>query len=228
MAKFAINAEERTVIGKKVGQLRRDGWIPATIYGPSIEPLTVQFPYREMERLLLDAGGTNLIDVTVNGNTFPVLARDVQRDVIRRDILHIDLMAVDVSKTIRTEVPLVFEGTSPLVASRKGIMLTGPNSLTMEMLPGKLKDRYILDVTGLDEMGATITVKDLPAEEGVTIINDPEEMLARIVQPASARALDALERAEALTAAGLEGEEGEGEEGEEGEGAESEEGESEE
>ncbi len=217
MAKFAITAEKRTVIGKKVGQLRRQGWIPATIYGPSIEAVTVQFPYRELEKLLLQAGGTNLIDITIDGGeTYPVLAREVQRDVIRRDILHVDFLAVDVNKRIRAEVPVVYEGTSPLVASRKGIMLTGPNTLTMEMLPGKLKDRYILDVSILDELGATINVKDLPPEEGVTIINDPEEMLARIVQPASARA---LERAAALTAAGEEGAEGEEEAEAEAEGA---------
>jgi len=209
VANFAINAEERTVVGKKVSQIRRQGFVPATIYGPSIDPITVQIPYREMEQLLLKAGGTNLIDITVGGNTYPVLAREVQRDVIRRDILHVDLLAVDVSKKIRAEVPLIFEGTSPLVASRKGIMLTGPNTLTMEVLPDKLRDRYVIDVSILDEMGATISVKDLPQEEGVTIINDPEEMLARIVQPASARA---LERADALGEA-AEGEvEGEGEE----------------
>lgn len=204
MAKYEITAQSRTVIGKQVKALRREGQVPATIYGPSIDPVTVQFPYRELERLLLSAGGTNLIDVTVDGSeTYPVLAREVQRDVIRRDILHVDFLAVDVNKTIRAEVPLVFEGTSPLVASRKGIMLTGPNTLTMEMLPGKLKDRYVLDVSVLDTMGATVTVKDLPPEEGVVIINDPEEMLARIVQSASARA---AERVDALGEAGEQGE----------------------
>ncbi len=213
MAKYAITAEPRTVIGKQVKALRRNGLVPATIYGPSIDPVTVQFPYRELEKLLLSAGGTNLVDITVgDGDTYAVLARDVQRDVIRRDILHVDFLAVDVNKTIRAEVPLVFDGTSPLVASRKGIMLTGPNTLTMEMLPGKLKDSYVLDVTQLTEIGATITVKDLPREEGVNIVNDPDEMIVRIVQPASARA---AERAEALTAAGVSVE---GEAGAEGQG----------
>lgn len=211
MAKYSLKAQERSVVGKKVRQLRRQGFVPGTVYGPHIDPLTLQFDYRELEGTLKNAGGTNLIDIQVqDGDTYPVLAREVQRDILRGDIKHVDFFAVDMKQTLRAEVPVIFEGVSPLVQSRKGIMITGPNSLTMEMLPTKIMDRVTIDVSKLDHMGATIMVKDLELDEGIEILNDQEEMLAKIVQVAAARASEAA--AAVLDAEGEPIPEGEGEE----------------
>jgi len=210
VAEFTLAAQKRSVKGKKVGQLRRSGFIPGALYGPKADPQKLQFAYRELEITLRKAGGTNLIDIVVDGdNSYPVLAREVQRDILKGNILHVDFFAVDMDTKIRAEIPLVYEGESPVVIARRGIMLTGPNSLTVEMLPSRLMNRIAIDVTGLTELGDTIAVKDLNLDD-VTIINDPDEMLARIVQPSAARAEEALEALE-------------GEEGEEGEGADEEE-----
>ena len=209
MAEFQIDAQVRSVVGKKVKQLRKDGVIPGTVYGPHTEPLTLQFNSRELETTLRNAGGTNLIDVNVAGDqAYPVLAREVQRDVIKGNILHVDFFAVDMNKKIRAEVPVVFEGQSPMVASRKGIMLTGPNSLTLEMFPKRILNQIVIDVSVMDELGATFAVKDLDLGDDMTVINDPEEMLARIVQPSAARAAENL----AIEAEGTEDEEGGSEE----------------
>lgn len=209
MAEFKLTADKRDVIGKKVKQIRREGLVPGTIYGPKTEPVNVQFKYRALEVALRDAGGTNVIDVDVDGDkSYPVLARDVQRSIIKRELLHVDFFALDMDSKIRIEVPLIIEGISPLVQGREGIMLTGPNTLTIETLPTKMLNKIVVDVSELDEMGATISVKDLDLGEGSIIINDPEEMLAKIVQPSAARAEQAAAELE-------EGEEGELLEGEE-------------
>jgi large subunit ribosomal protein L25 len=224
VAEFNLQVQKRTVKGKKVSTLRNAGYVPASIYGPLIDPVKIQVDYRELELTLRDAGGTNVIDIAVeDGETYPVLAREVQRDIIRGDILHVDFFSPDMNKKIRANVRLVIEGQSPLVASRKGIMITGPNSITVEMLPSNLINEVSVDVSQLTEMGATIEVKDLPISEGITVINDPDEMIARIVQPSAARAAEMKSLLEGATATeGEEGElEGEGEEGElEGEGEE--------
>lgn len=205
MAEFSLNAEKRDVIGKKVKQLRRQGIVPGTIYGPATEPVSVQFKYRELELSLRDAGGTNLIDVQVSGGEiYPVLAREVQRDVIKGTILHVDFFAVDMNTKIRAEIPLVYEGESPLVTSRKGIMITGPNSITVEMLPSRLINQVVVNVAEMTEIGATISVADLPIDPSISVLNDPEEMIARIVQPSAARS---AEKAAQLAASeGAEGE----------------------
>lgn len=219
MAEYQLAGDVRTTRGRKNRKLRKDGYVPAIIYGPANEPISAKFVYRELEVTLMNAGGTNLIDLTIDGETYPSLARDVQRDVVRGDILHVDFFAVDETKKIRVEVPVVMEGRSPVVASREGILITGPNTLTLEVFPTDIRNRIMIDLSQLTEMGQEILVRDLQFGENVTVINDPTEMIAKIVQPAAARALEELEALEA------EGEEGELEEGEEveGEGEETEE-----
>ena len=137
MAEFSLKAEARTIKGKKVSQLRNEGKVPGTVYGPNIEPQKLTMDYRELEITLRNAGGTNVIDLDVNGKSVPVLAREVQRSVIKGDILHVDFLAPDMNKKIRADVRIEIIGQSPLVASRKGIMLTGPNSIQLEMLTGQ-------------------------------------------------------------------------------------------
>ncbi|QPC81581.1 50S ribosomal protein L25 [Phototrophicus methaneseepsis] len=218
MAEFKLAAQKRDVVGKKVSRLRNDGFVPGAVYGPKTEPTRLKFKYRELELALMHAGGTNVIDLNVEGaQTVPVLAREVQRDIIKGDILHVDFFALDMKAKIRAEVPVHYVGESPLVASRKAILLTGPNSLTIEVLASDLMNQIEVDLTGLAEMGDTITVADLKLGDDVTIINDPEEMIAKVVQPSAARAesdLAAAEGEEGLEG-GEEGEEAAEEEGEE-------------
>lgn len=205
MAEFKLAGDVRTTTGKKNRALRKQGLVPGVVYGPTDQPVSVQFPYREVEVILMRAGGTNLIDVEVGGNTYPSLAREVQRDVVRGDILHVDFLAVDLSQKIRVDVPVIMEGRSPLVASREAILITGPSTLTLEVYPQDIRDRILVDLTPLDTMGAEILVKDLKFKEGVTVINEPNEMIAKVVQPAAAR------RAEADAMVAAEGEAAEGE-----------------
>jgi len=209
VADFSLNAELRTVKGKKVNQLRRDGFVPGTVYGPHIEPMKIQFPERELDITLRKAGGTNVIDLNVDGKTIPVLAREVQRTILQHEIIHVDFLAPDMNKKIRADIPVVFIGQNALVTARKGIMLTGPNTLSLEMLPSNLMNEIQVDVSVMVELGDTVAVKDLDLE-GITIINDPEEMIAKIVQPSAQRAAEMEAMLE-----GEEGELGEGEEDEE-------------
>ncbi len=205
MAEFALAAEVRTTHGKKNGALRRLGLVPGIVYGPASEPVSVQFPYRAIELTLMKAGGTNLIDIEVGGKTYPSLAREVQRDVVRGDILHVDFLAVDASQRIRVEVPILMEGRSPVVVAREGILITGRSSLTLEVYPDDIRDRIMIDLSQLTELGSEVLVGDLEFGENVTVHSDPNEMLAKIVQPPAARAeadLDEIEGEE-----GVEGEE---------------------
>lgn len=205
MSDFQLAAQKRRAHGKKNRQLRRAGFVPGILYGPSTEPLSVQFPYRAVEVMLMDAGGTNLIDIEVEGTVYPSLAREVQRDVVRGDILHVDFLAVDQTQRISVEVPIVMEGSSPVVVAREGILITGRSSLTLEVYPSDIRDRIIIDLSKLTELGSEVLVRDLTFGENVTVHNDPNEMLAKIVQPAAARAEEDLEGEEGE----IEGEEAE-------------------
>ncbi|GAB1420979.1 50S ribosomal protein L25 [Anaerolineales bacterium] len=192
MAEFVLEAEPRTVVGKKVKALRREGIVPATIYGPNQEPISVQFNYRSLYVGLSKAGGTNLIDIKVGGKNYPVLAREVQRDVVRRDILHVDFLAVDMKAKLEVAIPITFINESPAVGSN-GILIFGPNTLTVSVLPADIINEIQVDLAPLLEIGDEILVGSLELPDSYDIINDPHEMLVKVVQPSAARAEEALE-----------------------------------
>lgn len=204
MADFTIEVQPRTVVGKKVSQLRAEGIVPITVYGPKVAPMVLQVPYRPLEVTLKNAGGTNLIDLQADGKTHTVLAREVQRDVLKGTIMHVDFFAVDEASKIRTDVPVIFVGESPAVEARKGILLSGLNAVTIETLPSKLLHQIEVDLSSLAEVGDAITVGDLNLGEGVDILNDPEETVARIAQTSAARAAE-LEEMEEEAEASAEG-----------------------
>lgn len=191
-----LEAEPRAVVGKKVSKLRRQGMVPVALYGPRIEPISAQIAYRPLELALLKAGGTNLIDIKVDGDTHITLAREVQRDIIRGSIMHVDFFVVDETQVISTDVPVHFVNDAPAVLAKKGILIAGPSMLTIETLPSKLLSVIEVDLTPLKEVGDSIYVRDLNLGEGVVILNDPDEMVVRISQTSAARAAEDLEAEE--------------------------------
>ncbi|MEL6268861.1 MAG: 50S ribosomal protein L25 [Chloroflexota bacterium] len=216
MAEFQLSVQKRTTVGKKVNKLRREGIVPIVIYGPKTDPANYQVDYRTLEMTLRDAGGTNLIEIQSEDETYQVLARDVQRDVVRRDILHVDFFAIDPNSRITVDVPVVYINQSPAVAARKGILLTGPNSLSIEMLATNMLDEVVINLEDVPELNDAIYVRDLNLAEGAKILNDPEEMIVRVSQSSAARREEALAAVEAMGGEVAEGEApeiiGEGEE----------------
>ncbi|MCU0512428.1 MAG: 50S ribosomal protein L25 [Anaerolineae bacterium] len=194
MADHTITAHLRTVKGKQVNQVRRQGLVPATIYGPKTTPVNIQFPYRPLQVALMKAGGTSIIDLVVEGDkTYQVLAREVQRDILRGDILHVDFFAPDMTQKIRADVPLVLTGESVAVQAKRAILITGTNNITLELLPSQLLHQIEVDLSVLKNPGDTIHVGDIKLGEGIVIVNDTEEMIAKLVQPSAARAAEAAE-----------------------------------
>ncbi|GAB4526408.1 MAG: 50S ribosomal protein L25/general stress protein Ctc [Anaerolineae bacterium] len=188
MADYTLTVEPRTVVGKKVGQLRRAGLVPATIYGPKTQPLNIQVPYRALEVTLMKAGGTHVIELMVGDTPYRVLTRHVQRDVVRGTMIHVDFFAIDAKSVIRAEVPVRLVNDSPAVQARQGILLTGPNTITIETLPDKLIDLIEIDLSKLARVGDAVLVSDLSLPDGIVIINDPDEMIVRVGQTSGARA----------------------------------------
>ncbi len=177
---IVLEAQPRTVIGKQVKQLRAESLIPAVVYGPTLDAaLQLQIPEKELQESLKAAGGTNLIELRVGGKKINSLVRDVQRDILTPNILHVDFYAPDMNVKLRTEVPVVHIGESPIVRSGQAIIITEVNAVEVECLPGNIPSHLEIDLSGLTEIGATITVADLKAPADVEIVTDPEEILVR-------------------------------------------------
>src|SRR5262245_46737689 len=117
MDTIELNATKRTVTGKQVGQLRREGKLPAVLYGPGLEPATIQLDAREATRAIRHLVGTQLINLNVEGQTKKVLLRELQRDALKGHYLHADFYAVDMNREIRVKIPINLVGTSYAVVS---------------------------------------------------------------------------------------------------------------
>lgn len=180
MSAYSIEAENREVTGKHVKYLRSAGQVPGIIYGPKADNTPVTFDARELDTVLAEAGGTSIIDVKVGKDTYQVLVRDVQRDILRGHPLHVDLYAADLEQTVRVEVPIVLVGESPIVASRAASMLQSLSSIEVEGLPQDLINEVNVDMEDLTEIGMSVSVGELYIPSNLTLITDPSELVVKI------------------------------------------------
>ena len=176
--RVTIAAEPRTVTGKKVKQIRRQGFVPGVIYGQS-EPVNIQMEEIQLNRALRVAGMTQLATVDVEGKEYTVLAREIQQHVTRRNVLHIDFMEVDMKQTIRSEAELVLIGESPALEMEEGMIAQAMFSVDIECLPDALISTIEVDVSGILTPGDRVQIADLIVPEGVTLLADEDSTVAR-------------------------------------------------
>ena len=177
---YSLDAQTRALVGKKVHQLRVQGLVPAVVYGARVDPVHLQIPYRPLEVALMHAGGTHLININFDGKTQSVITREVQRDILRGTIMHVDFLAVDASTRITADIPVRLVGESPAVQTRVGNLLQQTTSLSIEAISADLIDAVEVDISGLKEIGDAIHVRDLNINPNITVMNDPDDLVVRI------------------------------------------------
>ncbi|HID61904.1 MAG TPA: 50S ribosomal protein L25 [Anaerolineae bacterium] len=181
MEQFELKAEKRTIIGKRVKGLRREGLVPAVLYGPKTEPIPIQCDRRELQRVLARAGGTNMISLRIGdgGRLKVALAREVQRDAITNELYHVDFYQVVMTEKVRADVNIIFTGQPPAVQQNVAMLLQGVDSVEIEGLPGDLIHSIEVDLSTL-EVDDAICVRDLQVPENITILTDGDEVVARV------------------------------------------------
>ena len=183
MEKFILDAEKREVIGKKVKALRRDGKLPAVVYGHDIEPMPITLSTKQVQQVLKRVGANTLISIKLGKEEFLTLVRDIQREVIMRDLLHLDFQAVSLEETITTSLPVVMVGESPAVTDLEALLILGMDVLQIEAKAKDLPDTISVDVSGLVEIGDNILVKDLVISGDVKILDDPDGLVIVATAP---------------------------------------------
>lgn len=199
MSDVKLSVEPRTQFGSgPAGRYRREGKVPATVYGLDADPQSVLCNGRELERILHGASGANtLITLTLDDGDALALARQIQRHATRGDLVHVDFVRISRNIAVAAEIPLHIEGEAP-GARQGGLLEQLLFSVTVEAMPGNIPNELIVDVSML-ELGDQIHVSDLKVAAGVEI---QQEADALVVQVAIPRGLGEDEEAE--------GEEGEG------------------
>jgi large subunit ribosomal protein L25 len=216
MDKITLNATKREVKGKHVKAYRREGKLPAVIYGRTLEkPILIFLEAHETEQQMRHISPTTLIDVVVGKERYPALVRDSQRDVIYRHLLHLDFLAVSMTETLRTMVEVAMIGDAPAVREYGAILVTGYEEVEIECLPADLPERLEIDVSGLENIGDSLNVSDLSIPPNVTLLTDPEEMIVQVTAPMAAEPEEEEEELEELLEEPEVLERGKAEEGEE-------------
>lgn len=178
-----LAAASRSVTGKAVAQLRRQGQLPAVVYGHGTASEPVTLDAHEFDQLRRLAGASTLVDLAVDGGrTRPVLLHGIQVHRLTRRPIHVDLFAVRMTEELTVEVPLVGLGTAP-AAEGGGTLVHPVQSVKVRALPANLPESLTYDLGKLDSFEATITAADLIAPEGVTIQADPADVIARVLAP---------------------------------------------
>ncbi len=183
MEKFILEAKKRDIIGKKVKALRREGLLPAVMYGSDVESMPIILDTNEVRQTLKMTGANTLITLKIGKKEYLTLVREVQREVIIRDLLHIDFQAVSLEESITTSVPIVVEGEAPAVKELNALLVSSLDELQIEALAKDLPDIISVDVSELFEIGDNIRVKDLIIPGDVKILDDPEETVIVVAAP---------------------------------------------
>lgn len=178
MEKIVLEAQVRNQTGKKVKFLRKEGLIPAVIYGREIETLPISLKKRETTLLFNKISSSTILTINVDGKEHATLVREVQRDYIKNELLHIDFQAISLKEKLRTHVSLTLVGKAPVLENFDALIVSGIDQIEVECLPQDLVDTIEVDVSSLAEIGSAIYVKDLPKLANVEILTDLEELVA--------------------------------------------------
>ena len=190
-----LELQPRELMGKKVGRLRRAGIIPVHLYGPGIESRALQCAARQLIPILAAAGASSPISVSIEGEqgSHLAFAREIQWDPTRDTVLHVDLLAADVSRTVTAQVNIVFVGEAPGAARTGGNVSQLLFSIDVSALPLDMPAQAEVDLAVMTSDDSVIRAGDIPLPSEVALLTDPEEMVARIDVPRGAIGVEAEE-----------------------------------
>ncbi|TAK80454.1 MAG: 50S ribosomal protein L25 [Dehalococcoidia bacterium] len=174
--------QRRSVTGKRVATLRREGILPANVYGRAQDSVAVQLPYVDARDLLNAHGLNTLVNVQIEDEpeTRPVVVRNVELEPVSRKILHLDMYQVDLARIIKATIPITITGEAPAVHKFGGILIHALDHIEVEGLPHSIPEHIEVSVSGLIEVGDHIQVKDLRVPAGLKLHAAPDQGVVAI------------------------------------------------
>jgi large subunit ribosomal protein L25 len=186
MEEVVLKANRRNVLGKQVSAIRREGRLPAVIYGHHIEPIAIELDLKDASKSLTGLAPSTLVTVEIDGGEpHKTLVREKQRNKITGTLLHIDFLAVSMKEKLRAQVYVEIVGVSPAVKDFNGVLVSGADEVGVECLPQDLPERIMVDISNLAKIGDGIYIRDLSVPEGVKILDDPDTMIALVAAQAA-------------------------------------------
>ena len=200
----------REPLGKRSRRLLREGKLPAIVYGHNTEPTPITLDRLEFQKVFIKSGRTHLVDLAIDGRMGKVLVREIQTHPRRLGPIHVDFYQVNLEEKIEVEVPVHLVGESGPVKQGDADILQPMHSIRVECLPSDIPESFEVDITALEEIEAELRVADITVPKGVTVLDEPEELVVKIVHKRELKVEEEVPAAEAAVPA-------EGEAGAEGE-----------
>ncbi len=176
-----LKAEKREKFGRAVASLRREGFVPAELYGKGVENLHLSLLMKDFRKAYKAAGENTIVNILVDGKVYPTLIHDVATHFLSGEPINVDLYKVDMSEKIQTKVPLEFIGISEAVKSAGGVLVKSVQELLIEAMPDKLPHSIKVDISKLAEIGNKISVDDLEIPVGVKVLVEGKTVVASAI-----------------------------------------------
>jgi large subunit ribosomal protein L25 len=179
-----VSAEPREVVGKKVSNLRRQGILPAVVYGHGKASQPIQLQARAFDELMRTTTRNSIVDLRIgSGRATPVLLQGIHEHPVRRHPIHVDFYVVKMTEELTVDVPVNHVGTAHAADKLGGTLLHLREHVSVRALPADLPHALELDVSTLVDFDAVLHVSDLVVPAGVTVVTDSAEPLARVQPP---------------------------------------------
>ena len=209
MDKHSLSLEPRTVTGKNVKRLRREGLVPASICGKGIQSETFQLDAKTFDAVYRRVGRSALIDLQLPSGTQSAFVRQVQRHPVSQQYLHVDFRIVDLRIEMTADVPIVAVGENPLIERGDGILMLGHSTVHVKGLPADLPQQVEIDISRIKDFTTSLHVRDLELGDKVQVLSPEDDMVATISQSRMAAEEEAIAEEEQAGEPELAGEDAE-------------------
>ena len=175
-----LTVQKREKLGRGVKDLRKQGLVPAVLYGKGLGNLNLSVPKKEFNKVFKVAGENTIVNVMLDNKKYPVLIQDVSYHPVTDEVLSADLYQVRMDEKLKVNVPVEFVGVAPAVKEKNGLLVKALQELEVEALPADIPHEFKVDVSKLVEIGQSIYVKDLSIPSGVKVLVNPETVVATV------------------------------------------------
>jgi len=179
---LTLQVTHRDVLGKKTRFLRRQGITPTHLFGHNLKSLALQCDTTQLQHIIAQAGMSRLINLMIDKDKQPksVFIREIQRDAVTRQLLHVDFYQIIKGEKIAVDVPIILVGEAPAMREKGRMLAHGITSLSIECLPGSVPPQIEVDLSPLEEVEQAIYVRDIVLGPDITVHADPDQLLVKI------------------------------------------------
>lgn len=191
MPKTILKAEKRTLEGRKVKNLRKEGILPGNVYGKKVKSQAVQVDLKDFQKTFKEIGETGLLTLTIGSEEKPVLIHNLQFNPVSDAPIHVDFLQVDLKEKVEADIPVEISGESPAEKEGIGTVVQYINELKVEALPADLPEKFEIDAGTLAEVDQSILTKDIKYDKSkVEIKGDPDAIVAKVEPPQKEEAIE--------------------------------------